>query len=1090
VTESGGIVTILFTDVVNSTETLSRLGDVRAEELRRSHFNDLRDVIAESGGHEVKTMGDGFMVVFASAVDALHCAVGMQQVVAVHEVGLRVGLHVGEPMREGEDYFGTPVVVASRLCDAAAAGQILTSDLVHALVGSRGEFTFHDAGFMALKGIEEPVAAWEVGWDRPTSELFPLPPQLDAGERLPFVGRGDLLDELRIQWKKARDGHRALVMLAGEPGIGKTRLAAEFARECHEDGAIALFGHADEETLLPYQPFVEALHHIVRTASLDTLQSLVGNNAAELGRLLPSLRDRVGELPEPMRSDADSERFRLFEAATELLASLSAEAPIVLVLDDLHWADRPTLLLLHHLFRATTGMGLLLIGTYRDTDLDRRHPLAETLADLRRLVQFERLAVGGLAEDDLNRFIDLVTGREPPPGFARAVQDQTEGNPFFIGEVLRHLIESGAVSVVDGEWVPTVGLDQLGIPEGVTEVIGRRLSRLSDDANAALAVAAVTGRDFDLDVIERVTEMDEDRLLSALDEAVTARLVVELPGAVTRFHFSHALVRETLYDELTTARRVRMHRRVAQALEELHERDLDAVLAPLAYHWFESASAGDVNRAVDYCRRAGDLALGQLAYEEAAGHYERALQALDLADVDDPRTRGDLLAALGDAQLRAGNPADSRASYRAALELARALDDADRFAVAALGVAGPWEVGVSDHDVVVMLDEASRRFGDRETADHARVLTRIAIESYFGERERMGPLAQRALDMARRVGDKPAVGYALNAAFALADGIQNLDARLELTAEALQIGIETNDADVEHWGRTFRGFALLELGDVAEFERQIAAAEELIAKVRLPAIAWYVPMWRAMLATAQGRIADAEPLAIEALSIAQLQDDLTPMQMFGVQLFAIRAEQGRLDEVEASVRSMVEEFPAIPAWRLGLALVLAEIGQHDQSRAELATVCERGVSAIPLDANWSTCMALLAFTSFFVGVADYAAEAYELLLPYEHRFVAIGQCADWYGSISRPLGEFAAVRGDFDRAIGHLERAIEADRSRGATRMEVRGAWELATVLLRRDGPGDRDRARGIVDDMTPTAESLGLVVVAERLRNLIQPTG
>ncbi len=635
----GGIVTVLFTDVVNSTELLMQLGDERAETQRREHFKVLRDAVADHGGHEVKTMGDGIMVVFPSAVDAVRCATAIQRSTAAKGVDVRVGLHVGEPIRDEGDYFGTPVVIARRLCDAADGGQILTSDLVHALVGTRGEFSFHDAGFLALKGLTEPVAAWEVGWEAASTARLPLPAPLMAGERLPFVGRDNLLDELRVQWKKARDGHRALVMLAGEPGIGKTRLAAEFARQIHAEGAQVLFGHADEETLLPYQPFVEAFHHVVRHTTAGDLQTLIADNGAEMSRLLPALHDHLPGLPEPMRSEPDSERFRLFEAATEFTAALSAVAPVVLVLDDLHWADKPSLLLLHHLFHAPTDIGLLVVGTYRDTDLDRRHPLAETLADLRRLVQFERFAVGGLGEDDLTQFIDLVTGQEPPADFARAVLDQTEGNPFFIGEVLRHLIESGAISVIDGEWVPTVELEELGIPEGVKEVIGRRVTRLSEDANAVLAVAAVAGRDFDLDVLDRVCELGEDRLLSAIDEAVTARLVVELPGTVARFHFAHALVRETLYDELTTARRVRMHRRIAQILEELHGDSDHPPLAQLAYHWFESASAADAVVAVDYSRRAGAHTLSRLAYEEAVSHFERAIEALDLGETGDAATR-------------------------------------------------------------------------------------------------------------------------------------------------------------------------------------------------------------------------------------------------------------------------------------------------------------------------------------------------------------------------------------------------------------------------------------------------------------------
>ncbi|HZN15837.1 MAG TPA: AAA family ATPase, partial [Acidimicrobiales bacterium] len=924
----GGIVTILFTDAVNSTELLGRLGDEQAEVLRKSHFSALRDVIGENGGHEVKSMGDGLMVVFASAVDAARCAVAIQRSTTAKGIEVRVGLHVGEPIRDEDDYFGTPVVVARRLCDAAAGGQILTSDLVHALVGTREEFTFHDAGFLALKGIAEPVAAWEVGWERPGTAGLPLPSALTAGERLPFVGRDALVDELRLQWKKAKDGHRALVMLAGEPGIGKTRLAAEFARLVHADGAQVLFGHSDEETLLPYQPFVEAFHHVVRHAAIDDLRALVADNGAELGRLLPALRERLEGLPEPMRSEPESERFRLFEAATDFTVALAASAPMVLVLDDLHWADKPTLLLLHHLFRAPTDMGLLVVGTYRDTDLDRRHPLSETLADLRRLVQFERVAVGGLHEDDLTEFIDLVTGQEPPPDFARVILDQTEGNPFFIGEVLRHLIESGAVSVVDGEWVPTVSIEQLGIPEGVKEVIGRRVSRLSDEANVALAAAAVAGRDFDLDVLEQVTELDEDRLLTAIDEAVTARLVVEVSGPTTRFHFAHALVRETLYDELTTARRVRMHRRIAQSLEALHGDDAEPPLAQLAYHWLESASAGDVDKAVNYATRAGKRAIAHLAYEEATGHFERALQALDLLDVDQAGTRCDALIDLADAHSRVGDKTGARATYQRAIDLARSLGDPQRFAWAAVGFAGDFEVGMMHPELVVLLDEARHMYGDVDSGDHARVLSRLSMEYYFAEdRGRLSVLAAGGLDMARRVGDRAAEGYALNMVFALHDGMDHVETRLELTSDALRIGQETNDANVEHWGRLFHGFALLEIGDLPAFERLVEEEEAFNATVRLPGIAWYAPLWRAALASMRGDLVESERLAIEALTLGQAAEDPVSLQMFGVQFYAIRREQGRTEEVEPSVRGMIESFPAIPAWRTGLALLLAEQGR-------------------------------------------------------------------------------------------------------------------------------------------------------------------
>ncbi|MBA3652645.1 MAG: AAA family ATPase [Actinobacteria bacterium] len=1081
-TESGGIVTILFTDVVNSTEALTRLGDVRAEELRRLHFNDLREVIAGCGGREVKTLGDGFMVVFNSAVDAMHCAVGMQHATTGHKIDLRIGVHVGEPIQEGDDYFGTPVVVASRLCDRADPGQILTSDLIRALVGSRSEFAFKDVGPLALKGIESEVAACEVLWEPPVSQVFPLPAQLAGGERTPFVGRQDLLEELRLQWKEARDGHRALAALGGEPGIGKTRLAVEFAGRCYADGAIVLFGHADEEALLPYQPFVEALQHVVASAPADLLMALVAANGSELGRLLPTLRDRVADLAPPMRSDAESERFRLFDAAVHLITSLAAQVPVVLILDDLQWADRPTLLLLQHLFRSPTDAGVLVICTYRDTDLTPRHPLTETFADLRRVVRFERLSVGGLGEHDLEEFIDQVTGHEPAPAFTRALRDQTEGNPFYIGEVLRHLVESAGPLDVDHD--STAIVDGLGIPESVSEVIGRRLGRLSPDTNAVLIAGAVVGREFDLDVIERVTELGEDRVLEAIDEGLASRLVVEVPGSLTSYRFSHALVRETLYGAMSTARQVRMHRRVAEALEELHAGHLDSVLSQLAHHWLCSRTAGDIDRAVDYSRRAADAAMSQLAYEETVGHCERALEALEQSPAKNPTLRCDLLLALADAQRRAGNIVTGRSTYAAAIEAARPLD-AERFAQAVLGYAHDGEIGTRDLEVIRLLEEASRRFGDTDGAEHALVLSRLSTAYYFYDRDKMSDAADKSLEMARRVGDRTAIGFALNAVFALSDGLENVERRIELSSESLRIGREINHAGVEHFARTLRCFALLERGDIDEFEAEVANAEALAAKVRLPALAWHAPLWRATLAAARGDLAGLERWSFQALELGQRAHAPAALQTFGIQQFVLRREQGSLGEVEGAVREMAEKYPLLPAWRLCLIVVLAEDGRAEEARVELDEVGAHGFRDYAYDANWPTAMGLIADAVFLTDARQHADAAFELLRPFEDRFVAVGQCAEWYGSISRLLGNLSSVMGEYERAIAYFERGIDADGLRGAVRMAIRGQWALAHTLLRRDGDGDTHRAAQIVADALPRADALGLIVLADRMRAL-----
>ncbi|TET95893.1 MAG: adenylate/guanylate cyclase domain-containing protein, partial [Dehalococcoidia bacterium] len=460
-----GTVTLLFTDLERSTEILQKLGDDEAQVLWRTHFSLLRNAVSARGGQEVKNLGDGLMVVFSSALDALACAVAMQQAVhrhneqqeEGHRLQVRVGLHVGEPIREEDDYFGMAVVVAKRLCDRAQGGQILVSDLVRRLVGSRGSYTFRDLGPLSLKGTAEPLSAYEVVWEPAAEELaaplpphvegpaapLPLPPLLAIGERTTFVGREAELERLRHHWERVRTGQRQLVLLTGEPGIGKTRLAAEFALAAHAEGATVLFGRSDEAAALPYQPFVEALRHYVATCSPNELRARLRATGAELTGLVPELAQRLSDLPAPPPVEPERGRYRLYEAFTTFLAEASQVSPIVLVLDDLHLADRSTLLLLKHIVRSPGQSPLLLLGTYREIEIARTHPLAETLADLRRDRAFERVSLQGLDKGNVGALIGAWAGQEAPPALIEAVHELTEGNPFFIEEVLRHLVETG-----------------------------------------------------------------------------------------------------------------------------------------------------------------------------------------------------------------------------------------------------------------------------------------------------------------------------------------------------------------------------------------------------------------------------------------------------------------------------------------------------------------------------------------------------------------------------------------------------------------------------------------------------------------------
>jgi class 3 adenylate cyclase len=504
-----------------------------------------------------------------------------------------------------------------------------------------------------------------------------------------FVGREAELRQLQAAYDAALSGQGSLAMVVGEPGIGKTTLCEQLATYATMRGGATLVGHCYEEGSLsvPYLAFVEALRSYVLSREPETLSGALGSGAEDVARIVSEVRQRMDIEPRPSAGDPDEDRWHLLEAVMGFFRNASSVQPLVLVLEDLHWADRGTLDLLQHVARNLAGARLLIVGTYRDVEVDRSHALSGALADLRRSSAFLRIGLRGLSVDEVHRMMQQLRGQDIPWGRAEAIHRQTEGNPLFVQEVLRYIVEEGILVREGGRWVRADdGSPESGIPEGLRDVIGKRLSRLSEATNRVLAIAAVIGREFRLDVLESVAQVPPDELESALDEATRTAVLQEeaRPGAI-RYRFAHAFFRQTLYEELSAPRRLRLHQQVARALEGLYADRLSEHAAELAEHFAQSTDPADLAKAVEYSEIAAERARAVFAYGEAARHLEQALEVQEVLAPNDTSKRCDLLLSLGDAMLPREEPLRLiDVAIEEAFALAEALSDVQRAGRAAI----------------------------------------------------------------------------------------------------------------------------------------------------------------------------------------------------------------------------------------------------------------------------------------------------------------------------------------------------------------------------------------------------------------------
>ena len=907
-------------------------------------------------------------------------------------------------------------------------------------------------------------AATAAGGGAAPRAALPLPRRLDARRaRSPFVGRRAELERLRAAVAAVRDGERRLLAIGGDPGIGKTRLLAELAGAEHAAGAAVLYGRCPEEAVAPYQPFAEALR------PLAGAEPLLGAT-------------------EPGPGDAAGARLRQFEAVAAALADAPG-SPVLLALDDLHWADRPSLLLLAHLLRDLRPGRLVVAGTYREGELGRRHPLARALADLRRDRLVERVALGGLDGGAAAGLIAGWFGADASASLSGAVLEETGGNPFFIEEVLRHLLESGALSTADGRWRLSRPVRELGVPESVREVIGRRLDRLGEASGEVLETAAVIGPEFDLAVLDGACAAPRDTVLDALEAAADANLIRAVPDRPGRWSFAHALIREALHDELSSLRRTRLHARVAEALAGHDE----ARLAELSHHGFEAAALVGPERAATWAQSAGDAALAQLAYEEAAAHYERALQALELAGGEAPvgsrdapaaleraggeapaRRRGRLLLALADARGRAGDPQADDAC-RATAAHARATGDAELLGRAALAAGG---VGVAivglDEQRVALLEEALAALGDGSPGLRARLLARLAIALYYAPgRTRSGELSALAIAAAREAGDPDALLAALNARHVALWHPDGLAERLRVADEMLALAARHGREEARLQACNWRCVDLWEAGDLDGFRAEAAEHELLADALRLPAFRWYATHWRAALAALAGEREEALRLAAEAGAAGTRAGDPNGELFLGMLRFQLDFYAHEFsDEMLAFLEHQMRNHVASAAYASSCCWVYAERGRTGEARRLLDELAPDDFAALAWDANWFASLHELGEATALLGDAERAATLYPQLLPYAGRRLVAGRATIDCGSADYTLGRLAATAGRATEAVAHLEAALAADAGIRARPLLVRTRARLAELLA---AGGETARARELAAEAVAEAAALGI---------------
>ncbi len=924
----------------------------------------------------------------------------------------------------------------------------------------------------------------------------PLPGRLSLKARTGFAGRVAHRQLLNRHFQESTNLPR-VALLSGEPGIGKTRLATWAALAAYEAGATVLLGRCDEDISVSYQPWIEALSHLVLHAPQQVLVDVGDRQLADIAGLAPRLIERFAMLGDRVTTDSETDRHRLFSSVVSLFKHASAERPIVLLFDDVHWADKPSLLLLRHLLQSSSPMRLQVIVTFRDAYVEASSALADFLAAMHRENFAERLQIDGLLENEIVELIEEAAGQSldiDGVALARILRRETDGNPFFVGEMLRHLVETGVTisrpsgrgsnvgSKVGANVGSNVGdLLEAGLPQSVREVVNQRVARLGLNSQHVLRLAAVIGREFDVDLLVAVARMTEGEVLDILERAQTASLVQEVGTDTSRYTFVHALIDQTLYESIGTARTRLAHRQIAECIELFAEQGTPVVVSELAHHWMNGGRASDSHKMVTYARAAGDVAVSALAPDEAARWYAEALEVLDREPTPDHQTRTELLVSLGSTQLQ-----DGEHRLQEAAELALRHGNADGLADAVLADVRGWRprLGLVDNDRIGLIEAALAGAGDHDSARRARLLKVYALElAHAADPLKCWALDEEAVNMARRVGDQKTLLHTLirkHTGFWAPDSLSH---RLETSREAVALAKQVGDPASTYWANSDLVEAAIGAGSRSDFdEAALAKAEAADQLGHQPGIDWLVSAFNAQHSLLRGRFDEAEHYAQctfeqAALTAGGRNADV----LLAVQLATIWFQTGDDHDIVSRLFETVER-KQLDFLRALLVRALARNNRLEEATEIFAAEFRVSIPTV-WNHYWLTTTCYWADAAVHLGHTEGAELLYERLLPWQSQIAVSTSVIE--SSVSLYLGMLATLLQQEDMANTHFAAALSTHETMSMPFAIARTKLEWGRCLLQGKSR-DAGRAYDLLTEASIEAKEYGFVRIHREAIQLI----